>query len=184
MQQTSSAIAPKDIIAEFVKVQDQKPAARADALWDALGEDTIKVMADGAICLAQLWDSAWKEGAGDNTIHDLGVIDESALETLYQNPQFLPSKTLDQIGPILKGGPAPAPTATKPKRKGQPRRSTKRSSPARRTPNLSGCLWAYIRAACRRCRAGGGGRSFAPDPGSSPSTERSSRPFARPRTGR
>jgi hypothetical protein len=126
MQQTFSAIAPKDIIAEFVKVQDQKPAARADALWDALGEDTIKVMADGAICLAQLWDSAWKEGAGDNTIHDLGVIDESALETLYQNPQFLPSKTLDQIGPILKGGPPPAPTATKPKRKAQPRRSTKR----------------------------------------------------------
>jgi hypothetical protein len=83
-------------------------------------------MADGAICLAQLWDSAWKEGAGDNTIHDLGVIDESALETLYQNPQFLPSKTLDQIGSILKGGPTPAPTPTKPKRKAQPRRSTKR----------------------------------------------------------
>jgi hypothetical protein len=78
MQQPFSAIAPKDIIAEFVEVQDQKPAARADALWGALGEDTIKVMADGAICLAQLWDSAWKEGAGDNTIHDLGVIDESA----------------------------------------------------------------------------------------------------------
>jgi hypothetical protein len=126
MQQTFSAIAPKDIIAEFVEVQDQKPAARADALWGALGEDTIKVMADGAICLAQLWDSAWKEGAGDNTIHHLGVIDESALETLYENPQFLPSKTLDQIGPILKGGPAPAPTATKPQRKAQPRRSPKR----------------------------------------------------------
>jgi hypothetical protein len=84
------------------------------------------VMADGAICLAQLWDSAWKEGAGDNTIHDLGVIDESALETLYQNPQFLPSKTLDQIGPILKGGPAPGPTTTKPKRRAQPRRPTRR----------------------------------------------------------
>jgi hypothetical protein len=126
MQQTFSAIAPKDIIAEFVKVQDQKPAARADALWDALGEHTIKVMADGAICLAHLWDSASKEGADDNTIHDLGVIDESALETLYQNPQFLPSKTLDQIGSILKGGPAPAPTATKPKRRAQPRRSTTR----------------------------------------------------------
>jgi hypothetical protein len=65
-------------------------------------------------------------GAGDNTIHDLGVIDKSALETLYQNPQFLPSKTLDQIGPILKGGSAPAPTTTKPKRRAQPRRPTRR----------------------------------------------------------
>ena len=42
MQQTFNTIAPKDIIADFVKVQDQKPAARAAALWDALGEDTIK----------------------------------------------------------------------------------------------------------------------------------------------
>ena len=76
MQQTFRAIPPKDIVAEFVKVQDQKPAALADALWDMLGEDTRKVMANGAICLAQLWDSAWKEGGGDNTIHDLGEIDE------------------------------------------------------------------------------------------------------------
>jgi hypothetical protein len=65
MQQTVRAIARKQIIAEFVKVEDEKPAARADALWDVLGEDAIKVMADGAICLAQLWDSAWKEGDGD-----------------------------------------------------------------------------------------------------------------------
>jgi hypothetical protein len=138
MQQTFSAIAPKDIIAEFVRIEDQKPAARADALWDALGEDKIKVMADGAIGLAQLWDSAWKEGDGDNTISNLGEIDESTLETLYQNPEFLPSKTLDQIGPILKGDPAPAPPAQArapaahkpkheaPKRKARPRRSTKK----------------------------------------------------------
>jgi hypothetical protein len=125
MQQTFNAIAPKDIVAEFVKVEDQKPAARADALWDALGADTIKAMANGAICLAQLWDSAWKEGDGDNTIRDLGEIGESALETLYQNPQFLPSKTLDQIGSILEGGPAPAPAADEPKRKVQPKRSAR-----------------------------------------------------------
>jgi hypothetical protein len=86
MQQTFNAIAPKDIIAEFVKVKDRKPAARADALGGALGANTIKVMADGAISLAQLWDSAWREGDGDNTIHNLGEIDQSALKTLYLNP--------------------------------------------------------------------------------------------------
>jgi hypothetical protein len=135
MQQTFNTIAPKDIIADFVKVEGQKPAARADALWDVLGEDTIKVMADGAISLAQLWDSAWKEGGGDSTIHDLGEIDQSRLETLYQNPKFLPSMTLDRIGPVLKGAPAPAPAeppapaapaAHKPKHKAKPKRSTKR----------------------------------------------------------
>ena len=128
MQKTFATIAPKDIIAAYVKTEGQGPSQRADALWQPFGEDTTKVMADGAICLAQLWDSAWKEGGGDNTIRDLGEIDQSTLETLYQNPQFLPSKTLDQIGAILKGGPAraAAPPIHKPKQKTQPRRSTRR----------------------------------------------------------
>ena len=128
MQQTFATIAPKDIIDAYVKTEGRGPSQRADALWQPFGEDTIKVMADGAVCLAQLWDSAWREGGGDNTIRDLGEIDQSTLEMLYQNPQFLPSKTLDQIGAILKGGSAPAaaPPVHKPRQKTQPRRSTRR----------------------------------------------------------
>jgi hypothetical protein len=122
MQQTFSAIAPKDIIAEFVKVQDEKPAARAAAMWTSLGMSTIKVMADGCICLAQLWDSAWSEGGGDQHVNDLSAIDESTLENLYQNPQFLPSCTLETIGPLLRGGPAPA----------APARRSSAARPARR----------------------------------------------------
>ena len=111
MQQTFRAIAPKDIIAEFVKVQDQKPAQRADAMWRNLGDDTVKVMADGCFCLAQLWDSAWEEGGGDRAIHDFNSIDETRLEQLYQNPSFLPSHTIDTIGPLLRGSSSPS-TAT------------------------------------------------------------------------
>ena len=48
----------------------------------------IKVMADGCVCLAQLWDSAWEEGGGDRTIHDFNSIDETRLERLYQNPEL------------------------------------------------------------------------------------------------
>jgi hypothetical protein len=106
MQKTFDAIAPKKILDEFVKVQDEKPAERADAMWESLGEDTISVMADGCICLAQLWDSAWQEGNGDLTINSLGAIDETVLEHLYQNRDFLPSHTLDTIGQLLQGGPA------------------------------------------------------------------------------
>jgi hypothetical protein len=106
MQKTFQAIAPNDIIDEFIKVEHQKPAARADAMWTALGDDTVKVMADGCICLAQLWDSAWAEGNGDVSINVLGVIEQSALKARYQNPEFLPSHTLDTIGPILMGKPA------------------------------------------------------------------------------
>jgi hypothetical protein len=106
MQKTFAAIAPKTIIAEFLKEADQKPAARADAMWKVLGADTIKVMADGAVCLAQLWDSAWQEGGGDEKIGNLDAVSEKALEDLYRNPEFLPSHTLNTIGPLLQGGPA------------------------------------------------------------------------------
>ena len=123
MQQTFRAIPPKDIVAEFVKVQDQKPAQRADAMWRSLGDDTVKVMADGCICLAQLWDSAWEEGGGDRTIHDFNSIDETRLEQLYQNPSFLPSHTIDTIGPLLRGSPSPS-TAT-PGRAAAAKRKTK-----------------------------------------------------------
>jgi hypothetical protein len=109
MQQTFKAIAPKDIIAEFVKAQDQKPTPRADAMWRSLGNDTIKVMADGCVCLAQLWDSAWEEGHGDRTISDFNPIEETRLEQLYQDPDFLPSHTIDTIGPLLQNGPSLSP---------------------------------------------------------------------------
>lgn len=103
MQKTFDAIAPQKIIHEYVKAKDDKPAARADALWKKLGKDTINVMADGCICLAKLWESAWIEGDGDNTIDSLAAIDETVLEQLYQNRNFLPSHTLNTIEPLLTG---------------------------------------------------------------------------------
>jgi hypothetical protein len=128
MQKTFDAIAPKKIIDEFVKVQDEKPAARADAMWESLGEDTISVMADGCICLAQLWDSAWQEGNGDLTINSLGAIDETVLEHLYQNRDFLPSHTLDTIGPLLEGGPTPSSSKAQPSPKAHPPKGRRRKA--------------------------------------------------------
>jgi hypothetical protein len=126
MQQTFSAIPPKDIVAEFVKVQDQKPAQRADAMWRSLGDDTVKVMADGCICLAQLWDSAWEEGGGDHTIRDFNSIDETRLERLYQDTGFLPSHTIDTIGPVLRGSPS-SPAKTPPRKAAATKRKAKRT---------------------------------------------------------
>jgi hypothetical protein len=136
MQQTFRTIPPKNIIAEFVKVQSQKPAPRSDAMWRILGDDTVKVMADGCVCLALLWDSAWEEGGGDHTIHDFNSIDETRLESLYQNPSFLPSHTIDTIGPVLRGSPSssgtPAPTAAA-KRKAKHTRRISASSRHRKS---------------------------------------------------
>jgi len=122
MQQTFEAIPPREIISEFLKVEHEKPAARADAMWGALGDRTIQAMADGCICLARLWDSAWKEGTGDSSINSLSAISEAKLEKLYQNPDFLPSHTLDTIGPLLEGKPA-----SRPSRRSSARRSRRHS---------------------------------------------------------
>jgi hypothetical protein len=66
------------------------------------------------------------EPAKTQNAHPKRTLSNSEIRPEGQNPQFLPSKTLDEIGSILKGGPAPPPTATKSKRRAQPRRSTKR----------------------------------------------------------
>jgi hypothetical protein len=101
MQKTFAAIAPADIVNEYVKSDGSKPAPRADALWKKFGTATINVMADGCVCLAQLWDSAWQEGGGDTSIRSAAAIPQERLEALYQDPNFLPSHTLDTIGQLL-----------------------------------------------------------------------------------
>jgi hypothetical protein len=103
MQKTFATIQPGDIVDAFVKVKDQKPRAISDALWSQFGDDTIKVMTYGSRYLAHLWDAAWKQGDGDKHIGKLGKIDPEALIKLYTNHDFLPSKTLDHIGPLLQG---------------------------------------------------------------------------------
>jgi hypothetical protein len=101
MQKTFDTLLPHDIIEEYLKTQDEKPAARADAMWETLGEETINVMAEGCLCLAHLWNSAWEEGNGDSTIGSLSAIDEEVLADLYKDRDFLPSRTLKTIGPLL-----------------------------------------------------------------------------------
>jgi hypothetical protein len=104
MQQTFDTIQPRDIVDTYVRENDSSPKQVADALWDEFGKKTIHVMVLGCRYLAMLWDSAWKEGGGDDTVKDLGEIQQDALEALYQDRKFLPSHTLDTIGPILMAG--------------------------------------------------------------------------------
>jgi len=80
-----------------------------------------------------LWDAAWEAGGGDRTIGagDLGAIDEGVLSKLYQNPDFLPSHTIDTIGPLLSAcGVGPRPSGNH--RKGTGSRSTSRPKRGRR----------------------------------------------------
>ena len=101
MQATFRVIPPMSIVDAYATTDGDKPAPRADALWDEFGEGTVKVMTGGALTLAQLWLSAWKEGGGDAKITKLTAVDEATLAAIYQDPAFLPSKTLNTIGPLL-----------------------------------------------------------------------------------
>src|SRR5262249_3129728 len=44
MQQTFETIPPREIINEFLKVEDEKPAAPADAIWGGLRERRVPVV--------------------------------------------------------------------------------------------------------------------------------------------
>ena len=103
MQQTFNDISPRDIVNAFNAMHGQKPKAVADGLWEQFGDETIAVMTEGSRYLAWLWDCAWEQGGGDGRfkMNDLEAVDEADLAALYQDHGFMPSHTLETIGPLL-----------------------------------------------------------------------------------
>ena len=95
MDRTFQNLKPPQIINAF--------NAEAD-LWTKFGEKTVELMAAGTLTLAMIWESAWKQGHGKTNIAsaDLGPVDVKELAKLYLDPGFVPSKTIDQIGALLK----------------------------------------------------------------------------------
>jgi hypothetical protein len=75
-------------------------------LWNKFGPATVTVLADGALTLAMLWESAWAKGDGDTrfTQAQLRAIDRTKLQALYEDDEnvFVPSLDLDAIGDVLK----------------------------------------------------------------------------------
>ena len=96
MQNTFKDLEPKAILDAYNKDEN---------LWDFFGEKTVHLMAAGSLALAVLWESAWKESGADTNITaaDRGPVDESKLSDLYIDQDFVPSKTLDEIGALLIG---------------------------------------------------------------------------------
>jgi len=73
--------------------------------WRATRTKTGRVMALGARYLAMLWDSAWAAGGGEaNAAAHLTERDRGVLKGLYENTQFLPSLTIDDIAAVLGAG--------------------------------------------------------------------------------
>ena len=104
MDRTARTIPPKALVDAYIAAGGGKSRRVIDLLWQQFGAKTGDLMADGAAVLATLWDSAWQVGGG---IRDAGgAVDEAALHTLYQDPDFVPSLDLDHIAQVLGAEPA------------------------------------------------------------------------------
>lgn len=111
MQKVAELLPPAKILtgyeAALAKGQKAPPRMKGsvvtDSLWEELGDGTIAVMTEGAKTLALVWDSAWKAGGGGKLDEAaLAAIDTELLIERYIDPDFVPSKQLDQIGALLK----------------------------------------------------------------------------------
>lgn len=97
MRTIATILPPERIIDVWDEVSASSPVDYK-MMWQKLGADTGRCMAEGALLLASLWQSAWKLGGGDQTINSDAEIDYKELRTLFEpnNPQFLPSLYLEE----------------------------------------------------------------------------------------
>lgn len=98
MDRSAKRIPPTDLVDAYIDAGARKIVAVYDVLWETYGDDTSKVMWDGAQVLASIWEGAWKAGGGNEYELDaLGPITLKKLRVLYQSSKFVPSLDLDDI---------------------------------------------------------------------------------------
>ena len=133
MRATFGVIKPDEIIDLYVR--------RPDAMWDTFGDKTVTLLADGARCLAMLWDSAWL--AGKSKIKALGPVDQAKVKAHYLDPTWAQSVNLANITALLAGKPVPLHSAKTTKAKkgrkaskkgGRAKKAKRKSASTRRTP--------------------------------------------------
>lgn len=95
MQQTIATLEPERIIASF---DNYLKSRDLHGMWADLGDDTVKNMTAGCVCLAEIWESAWKEGNGDAIAdNQLTAQDQGKLKQLYMDKSFLPDFKLPDL---------------------------------------------------------------------------------------
>jgi hypothetical protein len=100
MGRTFRAIRPVKIVATFANFQGT-PKDRSELLWKQFGQKTIGVMQDGVHLLAVLWESAWSLGDGEKNVTSTRALKESQAMKICADEKFVPSVTIDKIGPLL-----------------------------------------------------------------------------------
>ena len=110
MRDTFNRLPPATIVDAFVQSGTGKQA-RIAAFWKSFGAKTIDCMKDGTHLLAALWESAWRAGGGEDTIHATRALKPTEAMGIVADANFLPSLSIAQIGAKLVR-PAGAPPAS------------------------------------------------------------------------
>jgi hypothetical protein len=98
MKKSVAMLPPLDVIDAFNEVEGRN---RLGNMFNKLGNRTIDCITDGCLCLAKLWESAWKEGNGDQIPNaKLVSIDLLSLKDLYEDKFFLEAFKLTDRGYI------------------------------------------------------------------------------------
>ncbi len=101
----NNILSPEDILEVWSDVRHAGPGNGPDyhEMWQRLGTQTGKCMAEGALLLASLWQSAWAVGNGNQHIHTSATIPYPDLRQLFKpngtpghGVQFLPSLYLSE----------------------------------------------------------------------------------------
>lgn len=108
MAWTVKNIPPADLVKTYNAGSSEDD--RLNRLWDTYGDETMDSLAEGCKCLGEIWESAWAEGGGANIpLSELGPVDPELLSELYYDAEnFIPSRALDEMGPLLVPQSAPA----------------------------------------------------------------------------
>ena len=103
MDRAAKAVDPSALVNAYLTTPGGSSTAVTAVLWEQFGDATIGILADGAVTLAMIWESAWIQGKGDTRIpaKSLAAVSEADLQTLYQDISFVPSLDLDSVATVL-----------------------------------------------------------------------------------
>ncbi|MEA2689995.1 MAG: hypothetical protein QOD51_2602, partial [Candidatus Eremiobacteraeota bacterium] len=105
MRDTLQRLPPQEIIDAFTQNTGR---SRLPEMWNALGDRTIDCIVEGAVGVAEYWESAWLEGrsdagavALDPAPRDMDAAslaqDDHDLMALYRDKSFMQSRLLGQM---------------------------------------------------------------------------------------
>lgn len=118
MDFAARTLSPGELCDRYIALGSGGAKPVIQGLWDTFGDRTATLMAAGANTLAATWEAAL--AVSGVTLPGAETFSEQALAVIYQDTAFVPSFTLDEIGPHLAATDASAPRAARARARAAP----------------------------------------------------------------